>query len=107
MTFNPRTLAVILHDLAAAVLAWMAAYWLRFNLHLPPEYLDAALATLVWVVPLQALVFWGFGLYRGIWRFASLPDLKRIMLAIGLSALRQRMVNRSDRKAEGSRKDES
>ena len=87
MKFNPRTLAVILHDLAAAMLAWMGAYWLRLNLHLPPEYLDAALATLVWVVPLQALVFWGFGLYRGIWRFASLPDLKRIMLAVGLGAL--------------------
>jgi len=87
MTFNPRTLAVILHDLVAAILAWMAAYWLRMNLHLPPEYLDAALATLIWVVPLQALVFWGFGLYRGIWRFASLPDLKRIILAVGLSAL--------------------
>ena len=87
MTFNPRTLAVILHDLAAAILAWMAAYWLRLNLNLPPEYLDAALATLVWVVPLQALIFWGFGLYRGIWRFASLPDLKRIMFAVGLSAL--------------------
>ena len=87
MKFNPRTLAVILHDLVAAIVAWMAAYWLRLNLHLPPEYLDAALATLIWVVPLQALVFWGFGLYRGIWRFASLPDLKRIMLAVGLSAL--------------------
>ena len=87
MTFNLRTLAVILHDLGAAILAWMAAYWLRFNLHLPPNYLDAALATLIWVVPLQALVFWGFGLYRGIWRFASLPDLKRIMLAVGFSAL--------------------
>ena len=87
MTFSLRTLAVILHDLGAAIVAWMAAYWLRFNLHLPPDYLEAALATLVWVVPLQALVFWRFGLYRGIWRFASLPDLKRIMLAIGLGAL--------------------
>ena len=87
MIFNPRTLAVIVHDLAAAMLAWMGAYWLRLNLRLPPEFLDAALATLVWIVPLQALVFWGFGLYRGIWRFASLPDLKRIMLAVGLSAL--------------------
>mgnify|MGYP000362537741 FL=1 len=87
MKFNPRTLAVILHDLAAAMLAWMAAYWLRLNLHLPPEYLHAALTTMIWVVPLQALVFWAFGLYRGIWRFASLPDLKRIMLAVGLGAL--------------------
>ncbi len=87
MTFNPRTLAVILHDLVATMVAWMAAYWLRMNLSLPPEYVTAALTTLVWVVPLQALVFWGFGLYRGIWRFASLPDLKRIMMAIGLGAL--------------------
>mgnify|MGYP000141386641 FL=1 len=87
MTFNPRTLAVILHDLAAAILAWMAAYWLRLNLNLPPVYLQAALSTLMWVVPIQALVFWKFGLYRGVWRFASLPDLKRIMLAVGLGAL--------------------
>ena len=87
MTFNPRTLAVILHDLAATMVAWVAAYWLRLNLNLPPEYVAAVLATLVWVVPLQALVFWAFGLYRGIWRFASLPDLKRIMMAIGLGAL--------------------
>ena len=87
MNFNPRTLTVILHDLLAAVLAWLGAYWLRLNLSLPQEYVGAALATLVWVVPLQAVVFWRFGLYRGIWRFASLPDLKRILLAVGLAAL--------------------
>jgi FlaA1/EpsC-like NDP-sugar epimerase len=28
-----------------------------------------------------------FGLDRGMWRFASLPDLKRILLAVGLGAL--------------------
>jgi len=33
------------------------------------------------------VVFWRFGLYRGIWRFASLPDLKRIVLAVGVAAL--------------------
>ncbi|MEQ1591159.1 MAG: nucleoside-diphosphate sugar epimerase/dehydratase [Thiobacillaceae bacterium] len=87
MNFSSRTLAVILHDIAAAVIAWLGAYWLRLNLSMTPEYLNAAFATLVWVVPLQALVFWRFGLYRGIWRFASLPDLKRIMLAVGLAAL--------------------
>src|SRR5262249_49397088 len=31
--------------------------------------------------------FLGFGLYRGLWRFASLPDLRRILLAAGLGAL--------------------
>lgn len=87
MNFNPRTVAIILHDILVAAFAWLAAYWLRFNLALPPEYQAAALSTLAWVVPLQAVVFWRFGLYRGIWRFASLPDLKRIVLAVGIAAL--------------------
>ncbi len=86
---NPslRTFVVILHDLLVAALAWLAAYWLRFNLTLPMPYESAGLATLLWVVPLQGIVFWVFGLYRGMWRFASLPDLKRIVLAVGLAAL--------------------
>ncbi|MBU1264127.1 MAG: polysaccharide biosynthesis protein [Gammaproteobacteria bacterium] len=87
MNLSPRTVAIILHDILAASVAWLAAYWLRFNLGVPPEFQAAALTTLIWVVPLQAVVFWRFGLYRGIWRFASLPDLKRILLAVGLAAL--------------------
>ena len=87
MNLNPRTVAIIVHDILAAVVAWLGGYWLRFNLSVPAEYLAAALSTLLWVVPLQAVVFWRFGLYRGIWRFASLPDLKRIVLAVGLAAL--------------------
>lgn len=87
MNVNPRTAIIILHDILVAAFAWMGAYWLRFNLAMPPEFQAAALSTLAWVVPLQAVVFWRFGLYRGIWRFASLPDLKRIVLAVGLAAL--------------------
>ena len=87
MNLNPRIAAVILHDVLAATFAWLAAYWLRFNLDVPPGFQAAALSTLAWVVPLQAVVFWRFGLYRGIWRFASLPDLKRIVMAVGVAAL--------------------
>ncbi len=43
--------------------------------------------SLPWVCAAQAAVFWRSGLYRGVWRFASLPDLKRISVAIGLAAL--------------------
>lgn len=87
MTPNPRTLVIILHDILVAAGAWLGAYWLRFNLSIPPEFQQAALSTLLWVVPLQAVVFWRFGLYRGIWRFASLPDLKRIVMAVTIAAL--------------------
>ncbi len=82
-----RSVLVIMHDLAAIVAAWLGAYLLRFNLSLPPEFQGAALSTLIWVAPLQAALFWYFGLYRGIWRFASLPDLKRILKAVGVAAV--------------------
>jgi hypothetical protein len=37
--------------------------------------------------PLQGAIFVAFGLYRGLWRFASLLDLQRIVFAAGLGAL--------------------
>ena len=83
---NVRTVLAIGHDIAAAAAAWCTAYWLRFNLNIPEFYVDGMKHALLWVVPLQAVVFWAFGLYRGIWRYASLPDLRRIVLAVFLSA---------------------
>ena len=80
-----RALAVI-HDIAAAALSWCATYWLRFNLDVPAPFLGDLVETLYWVVPLQAAVFIAFGLYRGLWRFASLPDLKRIVAAVTVTA---------------------
>lgn len=84
---NARVTLAVAHDIVASAIAWVAAFWLRFNLALPQAYETMLLDTLVWVVPLQAVIFWAFGLYRGIWRYASIPDLKRIVFAVGISAL--------------------
>jgi FlaA1/EpsC-like NDP-sugar epimerase len=80
--YSPRTLLAFFHDLLAAALAWCFAYLLRFNFDLPPEFAHEMWNTLIWVVPLQGAVFWGFGLYRGLWRYASVADLRRILLAV-------------------------
>src|SRR5687767_12565334 len=82
-----RVFLVFLHDVVAAGVAWCFAHWLRFNMEITPYYTEVMVGTLLWVVPLQALVFWGFGLYRGIWRYASLQDLKRLLQAIGVASL--------------------
>ncbi|WP_419582246.1 polysaccharide biosynthesis protein, partial [Thiolapillus sp.] len=68
-----------LHDLLMIPLAWLGAYILRFNLEAVPDWFwQQALNSLLLVIPVQAAVFWVFGLYRGVWRFASLPDMIRI-----------------------------
>lgn len=84
---NPRTLLAFTHDIVAAALAWCLAFWLRFNLDIPAAYWDSMWRSLLWVMPVQALIFRAFGLYRGIWRYASLPDLRRILLAITTATL--------------------
>src|SRR5690606_14788690 len=75
-----------LHDAVAAVLAWWLAYLLRFNFQIPAGFVETMWSTAVWVVPIQAFVVVVFGLYQGVWRFASIPDLYRILKAIIFSA---------------------
>lgn len=81
-----RTMLAVLHDAVAAALAWSLAYLLRFNFELPENFSAELELTLIWVIPLQMAIFWKFGLYRGIWRYASTADLRRIVLAVVLSS---------------------
>jgi FlaA1/EpsC-like NDP-sugar epimerase len=82
-----RRLLVFLHDVIAAALAWMAAFWLRFNFDLPPEYEAVMMGLVLGVTGIYATVFWALGLYRGLWRYASLPDLQRIVIAVGIAGM--------------------
>ena len=73
------------HDVVVVPLAWVAAYWFRFNLSVvPARYLDSMVGYLPVVIIIQVGMFWYFGLYRGVWRFASIPDLVRIAKAVVL-----------------------
>ncbi|MCC6197321.1 MAG: polysaccharide biosynthesis protein [Burkholderiales bacterium] len=84
---NARSFLAFVHDVCAAGLAWTAVYWLRFYPDLLGPFLDDMWQTLVYVLPLQAVTFIALGLYRGLWRFASLADLQRIVAAAVLGAL--------------------
>ncbi len=85
--FNWRIASAFMHDFAAACLAWVLAYLLRFNFSIPPEFVFSLSQVMLWAVPLQILCFLQFGLYRGVWRFASLPDLQRVIKAIFVASL--------------------
>ena len=81
-----RTLAVM-HDLVAVAVCWFLAYWLRFNLDVPEKFLQGARGALPPVLLVHAAACWFFGLYRGIWRYASLMDLRRIIVAVATAAI--------------------
>jgi len=84
---NSRSALALAHDVVAAAVAWYGAYLLRFNFELPTEHYAVMLQTLWVALPLQANAFVSFGLYRGTWRFASVLDLKRILLTVTVAAV--------------------
>lgn len=84
---NSRTIAAFVFDVCAAGGAWLLAYWLRFNLDIPTEFQNAAIVSLLWVLPLFATLFFFFGLYQGLWRFASIADLQHLLSAVFVGAL--------------------
>jgi FlaA1/EpsC-like NDP-sugar epimerase len=79
--------SAFLFDLAAVAGAWLIAYVIRFNGVVPVEFRDGALHALIWVLPVYGVMFRIFGLYRGMWVFASLPDLMRISKAVATGAV--------------------
>ncbi len=76
------SLSAFLFDMLAAAAAWLTAYIIRFNGSVPTEFREGALYSLCWVLPIYAVMFRIFGLYRGMWVFASLPDLMRISKSV-------------------------
>ncbi len=79
---NLRSFGAFLHDIAIAFVAWGLAFLLRFNFEIPTNFYVHLYETAVWVVFVQITSFIVFGLYQGVWRFASIPDLKRIIKAV-------------------------
>jgi FlaA1/EpsC-like NDP-sugar epimerase len=78
---HPRA-AVVGHDLVVVALAWLAAGW--FIQRGGPTGIIETLplfAELILVLLVQGLVLWSTGLYKGLWRFASFPDLWNIARA--------------------------
>jgi len=84
---NPRSALAFAHDVAAVCIAWGAAFLLRFNFDVPPDFLRVLYLTIGWVVLIDAAMFLSFRLYRGIWRYASIHDLKLLLTAVGIAAL--------------------
>jgi FlaA1/EpsC-like NDP-sugar epimerase len=84
---NPKFYLVLFGDAAIFALAHIAAYLFRFEFSLASLYLQQIKAVLIWLVPLKLIVFFSFGLYRGMWRYTSIRDFWLIAQATVVSSL--------------------
>ncbi len=78
---HPRA-AVVAHDLLMVALAWFGAGWLILQKGSWGMLGSISLlAEFSLILGIQGLVLWSTGLYKGLWRFASFPDLWNIARA--------------------------
>jgi O-antigen biosynthesis protein WbqV len=80
-------LLIIAHDLAMTALAVLAALALRFDTETFSEKLGVLLPLLPGFLLLALAVYSYFQLYKGKWRFASMPDIIMIAKAVGVLCL--------------------
>ncbi len=76
----PRA-AIVAHDLFMVWLCWMGLNEFRYSMEIVSLDLPFFSSEVLLILLAQGLVFWKVGLYRGVWRFASLPDLVNILKA--------------------------
>jgi FlaA1/EpsC-like NDP-sugar epimerase len=84
---NPKFYFMILCDSAIFVLALVAAYLIRFEFMLGLTDMWQLRKMLLWIVPLKLFIFFGLGLYRGMWRFTSVRDFWKLAQACFVSML--------------------
>ena len=83
MRLSKHTLGVLAVDLVLAIVAWQIAFWLRFNLEVPPEFAHMAWTTAPIALALYGLTLAVLRVPRQVWRFTGLHELR--LLARGVA----------------------
>jgi FlaA1/EpsC-like NDP-sugar epimerase len=84
---STRAILVFAHDLLMTGLAFTVALWLRVGTPSLAQYLEPLMFGVPVLMAIAAIVYFGVGLYRGIWRYASIPDLVQLGRAVTLTTL--------------------
>jgi FlaA1/EpsC-like NDP-sugar epimerase len=85
--YSIRAAILVLAHVAMIVLANQLAFWLRFDGPVPEEQRPFDTSLLPLVILVRLLVFIPMRLHEGVWRYASIWDLRRIVTGVGISSL--------------------
>ena len=85
LRLGPQASVALAHDVFMAAISFPLSIWLRIGT-IPFD--EPFLHYGIWVFAGEsAVVFLFSGLYRGVWRYASLPDLLSIARAVSIAVL--------------------
>jgi FlaA1/EpsC-like NDP-sugar epimerase len=81
-----KRIIVVGSDVLLSIASYCFAFLLRFNFSIPEVFYQKMLASMPILVAIRLSSLFFFGLYSGMWRYASITDLARILKAIVVSS---------------------
>ncbi len=82
LVLRHRRILVVSFDLGLIVLANYAAFWLRFDGHIPTSDYQLFIGMLPWLLVIRGASFMLFSLNEGLWRYVSIWDVKKISIGV-------------------------
>jgi len=76
---NHNFFIMLVMDGLLLCLSLFLAYYMRFDGKIPSTSLVQFVKIVYWVVPLKLLFFLYFNLYKGMWRYTGIQDLKNLV----------------------------
>jgi len=87
MRWPRRRTAAIALDLALVLAAWWLAFWLRFNLEVPDDFVELAAQSSPCCVLGYAVGLFAGRVWRHVWTYTGLPELRQLVMGIALGAV--------------------
>jgi len=82
-----RRLIIVVVHLAFVISAYILAFYLRLEFKIDSNYWQVIIKTLPILIAIKMVIFGYFGLYSGLWRYAGVDDIWRIIKAHFLATL--------------------
>lgn len=76
-----KKILLIMADIISLNLSFFFALLMRFEFSVPRQFYDLFLKSILFMTIIQIVVFCLFGLYRSLWRYASIEELFQIFTA--------------------------
>jgi len=84
---NRNFYLLVLTDIIVFIVSICLAYSVRFSMRIPHGEYHNIMEVLPWLVIVKVATFFLLGVYRGMWRYTSMPDAVRLLKATLLATL--------------------